>query len=132
MAVLEKWPGAFSVSLPTALRINVDKNLGTHFYVNARLVLDMSFLVPGVDYKIRQDSYLMLTPRWEVKRFGVYAPLYLNVHGSLMAGAALRLGPLVAGVHDLGWLFRNQAKGGAYVGLVIKGLFKKKDECPSL
>jgi hypothetical protein len=132
MAVLEKWPGAFSVSLPTALRINVDKNLGTHFYVNARLVLDMSFLVPGVDYKIRQDSYLMLTPRWEVKRFGVYAPLYLNVHGSLMAGAALRLGPLVAGVHDLGWLFRNRAKGGAYVGLVIKGLFKKKDECPSL
>lgn len=131
MTELEPWSGSFSVSLPTALRINVDKNLGSHFYVNARMVLGMSFLNPGVDYKTKQISYLTLTPRWEIKRVGIYAPFYINTRGSLMAGAAFRLGPLLAGVHDFKWLFQNSNSGGAYIALVIRGLLKGKDDCPT-
>jgi hypothetical protein len=131
MAELQQWSGSFSVSLPTSLHINIDKNMGSHFYLNAGLNLDMSFLNPGVDYKVKQLSYLMLTPRWEIKRMGIYAPLYINTRGSLMAGAAVRLGPLLAGVHDFGWLFHNSRSGGAYVALVIRGLFKDKSDCPT-
>lgn len=131
VADLKPWNGAFSVSLPTALRINVDKYIGADFFLNTRLVLGMSFLNPGVDYKINPVSYVMVTPRWEIKRIGIYAPLYMNFHGSLMAGAALRLGPLLVGLHDFGWLFHDRPGGGGYVALVIRGLFKNKDECPS-
>jgi hypothetical protein len=130
VAVLKPWTGAVSVSLPTALRINFDKSFPSHFYLNAQLALDMSFLVPGVDYRIHQLSYLELTPRWEIRRLGVYAPLYVNTHGSVMTGAALRLGPLVAGVNGFRWMFHAAAAGGAYVGLVIHGRYNRKNECP--
>lgn len=125
------WQGAMSLSLPTALRINIDKNLGRHFYVNARAVLDLSFLDPGVDYRMRQNGYFMLTPRWEIRRVGIYAPLYVNGYGSVMAGASLRLGPLMAGIHDFRWLFRNSSTGGAYVSLVIRRLIKDREDCPT-
>lgn len=131
IATLRPWTGSFTVSLPTALRINIDKSLAPHFYLNAQLVLDMSFLNPGVDYKVRQISYLMVSPRWETERVGVYVPVYVNGHGSLMAGAAIRLGPLVAGVHDFGWLRHATPTGGAYLSLDLRGLFKDKSECPS-
>lgn len=131
MANLKPWSGAFSISLPTALRINVDKYVGSNFFLNTRLVLGVAFLNPGVNYKINPISYVMVTPRWEIKRIGVYAPLYMNFHGSLMAGAALRLGPLLVGVHDFGWLFHDRPSGGAYIALDFRGLFKNKDECPS-
>jgi hypothetical protein len=91
----------------------------------------MAFLNPGVDYKINPVSYVMLTPRWEIKRIGVYAPVYMNFHGSLMAGAALRVGPLLVGVHDFGWLFHDRQSGGGYVALDVRGLFKKNSECPT-
>lgn len=131
MVNLKPWSGAFSISLPTALRINVDKYIGSNVFLNARLVLGMAFLNPGVNYKINPVSYVMVTPRWEIKRIGIYAPVYMNLHGSLMAGAALRLGPLLVGVHDFGWLFHDRQSGGGYVALDIRGLFKKNGECPS-
>lgn len=131
IANLKPWSGAFSISLPTALRINVDKYLGSNIFLNTRLVLGMAFLNPGVDYKINPVSYVMLTPRWEIKRIGVYAPVYMNFHGSLMAGAALRVGPLLVGVHDFGWLFHDRQSGGGYVALDVRGLFKKNSECPT-
>lgn len=131
IAVLRLWKGGFSVALPTALRVNVDKSLGSHVYLNAQIALDMSFLDFGADYRVRQMSYLMLTHRWEIRRVGVYVPLYANIHGGFMAGAAVRLGPLVAGVHDFGWLFGARDRGGAYLSLVIRGLGKEKSGCPT-
>lgn len=130
IAVVAPWAGAVSVSLPTALRMNFDKSLPHHFYLNAQLALDMSFLNPGVDYRTHQLSYLQLTPRWEIRQLGVYAPLYINSHGSFMAGAAFRLGPLVAGVHGFRWMFHAASAGGAYLGIVIHGRYNQKSECP--
>lgn len=130
VAVLAPWAGSVSISLPTALRINVDKSFGSHLFVNAQLALDMSFLNPGVDYRVHQLSYLAVTPRWETQRFGVYAPLYVNAHGSIMAGAAVRLGPLIAGVHDFRWLSHATPSGGGYIALVIRSLYRDKTECP--
>lgn len=123
------WEGAFSVSLPTALQIGFDKNMGRHFYVHANLVLDASFLNPGLDYQLHTINYLTITPRWEIKHFGAYIPLYLNDRGTFLAGAAVRLGPLTAGVHDFGWLFDHTRSGGGYIALTIKNFIKGREEC---
>ncbi len=128
---MSRWEGYTSVSLPTKLRIDFDKNIGRHLYVNANANLDVSFLNPGVDYKSKSLSYMMVTPRWEKKRMGFSLPLYINEKGRFLAGAAVRIGPLVAGVHDFGWLFHHTPNGGAYLGIVIKGLGKKESDCPT-
>src|SRR5699024_7487708 len=125
------WEGYMSVSLPTRLRVDFDKNIGHHFYVNAHVNLDASFLTPGVDYNSKSLSYMTITPRWEKKSIGFSLPLYINEKGRFLAGGAVRLGPLVAGVHDFGWLFHHTPNGGAYVGIVIKGFSKKKCDCPT-
>src|SRR5699024_6587237 len=57
------WEGYMSLSLPTRLRVDFDKNIGHHFYVNANVNLDASFLNPGVDYKSKSLSYMTITPR---------------------------------------------------------------------
>jgi hypothetical protein len=132
LITIKPWTGKVAVSLPTTLRVNYDRNLGRRFYLNAGAALNVSFLDFGADYRIGGPAWLQLTPRWEITRVGVYAPLYIDTHGTVMAGAAVRLGPLVVGVHDFGWLFHPREKGGAYAALVIKGLFGKKSECPSL
>lgn len=128
---MQPWKEAVSITLPTALRISFDRKLQHNFFINTQLVLDVSFLVPGADYKTHTISYLTVTPRWEKKRVGFYAPVYLNKYGSFLVGGAFRLGPLVAGVHDFGWLFGHKKSGGAYVALVIKSLFREKEECPT-
>lgn len=125
------WAGDITISLPTALRLGLDKYVGHHVYLHGAVVLDASFLNPGVDYRVKELSYVMITPRWEILRVGVYAPLYMNIHGSAMAGLAVRLGPLVAGVHDLGWLFSDRPSGGGYLALVIRSLPRKAPDCPT-
>ncbi len=131
IADISPWEGAFSVSLPTTLQVGFDKNIGRHVYVHAQLALDATLLIPGVDYHTHTLNHLVLTPRWERKRIGLYAPLYLNDKGAFLAGAAIRVGPLTAGLHDFGWLFDHTKNGGGYVALTIKKFFKEKEECPS-
>lgn len=120
--------GTFTLSLPTMLHIGFDKNIGRHFYLNTHLGIDASFLNFGVDYKSKSLSYLTVTPRWEKKRIGVYVPAYLNEKGRFLLGTAVRLGPLMLGVHDFGWIFDKTRSGGAYFALVING-FSQKKEC---
>lgn len=125
-------PGtSFTLSLPTALRVNMDKYLAGHFYVNASIVVDASFLDFSADHKVRQMSYLAVTPRWETAHAAVYLPFYVNTHGSAMLGAAFRVGPLVAGIDDFRWLLNSSFRnGGGYVGIVIRRLWPGKGDCP--
>lgn len=131
IAQISPWEGTFSMSLPTTLQVGFDKNFGDHFYLHSHLVLDASLLIPGVDYRMHNFNHLMVTPRWEIKRVGLYAPLYLNDRGTFLAGAAIRIGPLTAGLHDFRWLFDHTKSGGGYVALTIKKFFKEDEECPS-
>lgn len=131
IADLSPQSGGFTVSLPTAFRVNFDKSLAHHLYVNASLVLDASFLDFSTDEKTRQLSYLILTPRWETAQLAAYLPFYVNAHGSAMLGAALRVGPLVAGVDDFRWLLGHESRtGGAYLGIVIRRFGPGKGDCP--
>ena len=65
-----------------------------------------------------------LTPRWETQGFGFYLPMQYNVNRNFWMGAAVKIGPLIVGIHDLGVLgwfkTKNQTfNGGGYVMLNI-------------
>ncbi|WP_344979385.1 DUF5723 family protein [Compostibacter hankyongensis] len=131
MVEADSLQGKFTVGLPAALHINFDKSLGRNFYLNANLILDASFLNGYADYRVHVTNSLILTPRWEIAHFGGSLPIYFNTHGEVLVGAAIRVGPLVAGVHDFRWLTHSSFRsGGGYVALVIRRLWPEKDDCP--
>lgn len=123
--------GPLKMSLPTALRLNFDKKFAHGIAVNVGAVLDASILVPGVTYHLHTLNYAVVTPRWENKHFGAYLPLYVNQYGKGMIGAAVRVGPLLVGLHDVAYPFQHEfSQGGAYMALVISHFKRKPSECP--
>ncbi len=117
----------FSISHPTRMIINVDKSLGNHFYVNGEI--SMNFYSTSSHNKLytRELNLFTVTPRWETIGFGAYLPVQFNTQGQLWVGAAIKLGPLVAGIHNLGWMKKSpNVSGGAYLLLSIHPFNKKK------
>lgn len=112
----------FSISMPTRMIVSVDRNLGDHFFIN--VLGDISFYATTPYRKVttRELNILTLTPRWEKKNVGVYMPISYNVENNLWIGAGFKLGPLLFGIHNLGWLFgkADQLRGGLYFGIHIK------------
>lgn len=111
----------FSINNPTRLIINVDRNFGNNFFVNADLSLNFYSSVSYKSYNTRELNLLTVTPRWETTALGAYLPIQYNTQGQLWFGAALKLGPLTMGVHDLGILFKKDPylNGGAYLMFAI-------------
>lgn len=123
--------GPLKMSLPAALRLNVDKKFSHGISVNLAAVLDASILVPGVTYRLHTLNYAVLTPRWEIKHVGFYLPLYINQYGKGLLGAAVRLGPLLLGLHSITFPFQHEfSQGGAYMSLIISHFKKKPSDCP--
>ncbi len=127
--------GNFSVSNPTRLIINVDKNLGDHFYVNSEMSLNFYSTSDPTRLHTRELNLLTVTPRWETIGWGAYMPVQYNTQGQLWVGAALKLGPLVLGVHNLG-VFKKypELNGGGYLLLSIhpfnRAKVLSKMDCP--
>ncbi len=125
----------FTISLPTRLIANFDKNLGNHFYLNGEV--SMNFFSAGGfgKLKTRELNLLTVTPRYETRAIGAYLPVQLNAQGQLWVGAAVKLGPLLLGVHNLG-IFRKDPtiNGGGYLMLSLHPFSKKRAEdrydCP--
>lgn len=117
----------FAVSNPTRLIVNVDKNLGNHFYVNGELSMNFYSTTSATRLNTRELNLLTVTPRWETRGLGAYLPVQYNTQGKLWIGAAIKLGPLVAGIHNLG-IFRKDASlsGGGYLLLSIHPFGSKK------
>lgn len=118
----------FSISNPTRLILNIDKNFGNNFYVNGEL--SMNFYSTGGFNKLRtrELNLLTITPRWETIGLGAYLPVQYNTQGQLWVGAALKAGPLTLGFHDLGILFKKDPllNGGAYLLLSIHPFNKRR------
>lgn len=117
----------FSVSNPTRLIVNVDKNLGNHFYVNGEL--SMNFFATSSYNKLntRELNLLTITPRWETIGLGAYLPVQYNTQGQFWIGAAVKLGPLVLGLHNLGLLKKDPGlNGGGYLLVSIHPFSKRK------
>lgn len=127
----------FSIANPTRLVINIDKNLGNHFYVNGELSINFFSSQPQPKLKTRETNLLTITPRWETSAFGAYLPIQYNTQGQLWVGGAIKLGPLLIGVHslDLYKWFKTGTQtfnGGGYIVLNIHPFGKKakEQECP--
>lgn len=113
--------GMFHVINPTRLVLNVDRFLGGAWYVNGNASLNLSSLT-GSQLRLTELNMLTVTPRWETRRLGFFLPIQFNTKEQLWIGGAVKLGPLLLGIHN--WatvLSKNKMQnGGAYLALVIR------------
>lgn len=113
-------PSNFSISRPTRIILNVDKNLGNHFAVNGQLNINLFSTSNVQKILTRETNLISLTPRWETVAWGAYLPIQYNTQGQLWVGAAIKLGPLTIGLHNIKWLKTITAiDGGGYILLSI-------------
>jgi hypothetical protein len=123
-------PETFTVTKPTRFNVNIDKPLGSNFYINADLTVNMHASAGLTKRRVRDLNLITLTPRYESLHLGVYLPVQYNTQGQLMVGGALKLGPLTVGVHRLRWLTNSSnmsnPSGGGYVMLSIHPMSLKK------
>lgn len=117
----------FSISSPTRLIVNVDKNMGDHLFINAELSMNFFSSASYTKLRTRELNLLTITPRWETIGLGAYLPIQYNTQGQLWMGAAIKLGPLVLGIHNLGILKKNALlNGGGYLLLSIHPFSKRR------
>lgn len=129
---------AFAIANPTRIVINVDRNLGNHFFVNGELSVNVFSTEPWMKLRTREINLLTITPRWETANFGAYLPIQYNTQGQLWIGGALKLGPLLLGVHSLDfykWFKKGTQtlNGGFYIMLNVYPFRKKENDgidCP--
>ncbi len=109
----ESLGGQFTVTLPTALNLNYDYNLGNYYYFNANVIVDLTRYIPA-DYRLNHLTNLTLTPRWEKGQRGFYLPVHVNQIGDFQVGMAARLGPLTFGTQNIGSLFSQTPSSGSF------------------
>lgn len=123
----EKMNDRFKIGNPTRLIINVDRNFGNHWYVNADLNINLHGTSGYKKLLTRELSLLTITPRWESLNWGLYLPIQYNSQNQLHIGAAIKAGPLVVGLHNLQWVKQiKNLSGGGYLMLSIHPFNKKK------
>lgn len=88
--------GNYRMGLPSAISFQVDWNIWKGLYLNFTPFIS---LTPGINNpnKNRVWNNYSLTPRYELKWFGVYLPNSYNTLSGYNSGISLRLGPVVIG-----------------------------------
>ena len=121
---------AFKMSLPTRFVFTLDKSISDYFFINA--MVNVNFYSQNVTdiYKIKTGELnrLIITPRLENDVWGIYAPIQYTMKHDIMLGAALKLGPLLIGLHNINWLQRTKIEGldgGGYMALHFQPRLKK-------
>jgi hypothetical protein len=113
--------GDFKVINPARVVINVDRYVSGNVFVNGELSVN---LIPGgkKSYVLKESKFLTVTPRWETRKLGFFAPVQINRHGNFWIGGAVKAGPLLIGTHNLLNIFsKNKFPGsGAYLALTIR------------
>jgi hypothetical protein len=125
----------FSISSPTRLILNMDRNMGNNFFVNAELSMNFYSSASYTKLRTRDINLLTVTPRWETIGLGAYLPIQYNTQGQLWMGAAVKLGPLVLGLHNIGILRKDALlNGGGYLLFSIHPFSRRrildKLDCP--
>jgi len=113
----------FTMLTPWAASIQFDYNVGYNIYVNATWVQRIPhFGMPGVD----RANTIAITPRYELRRFGVAMPIIMYQYLWPRIGLAFRLNNfLIIGTDKLGALIGNRLSGAdLYVALKINVLRK--------
>jgi hypothetical protein len=133
-----RYIGKFRVTHPARLVLNVDKFITEAFFVNADISLNVSSLSSGPNKRVKDINLLTLTPRWETRKKGFYLPFYFNSRNQLWVGGAVRLGPVLFGVHNWSNIFSTKKiqRGGGYLAIILKAVdftgskTDKRLECP--
>lgn len=132
--------GVFSMTNPARMVVNVDHWIGSNWYVNGELSVNLS-AVPGIDkLHVSEMNLLTVTPRWETKKYGLFLPMLYNTEGQFWIGGGFKAGPIIGGVHNLGNIFskNKMQNGGGYLAIVIrpssltKGARDRRNDCPTI
>jgi hypothetical protein len=112
--------GTFHVVDPMRLVLNVDHYISGAWYINGNASLNLSSL-SGKQNRLTELNMLTVTPRWETRQFGFYLPVQFNTKDNLWVGGAVKLGPLLLGLHNWATVFskNKMQNGGAYLALII-------------
>lgn len=114
--------GEYRIWAPSRLVLNVDHFINSAFYINAELSLNVVGLLGDKRLYVKNMNAVRLTPRWETRRLGAYLPLLYNAQNQFWVGAAVKFGPLLIGVHNLGNILgsKTMANGGGYISINIR------------
>ena len=110
--------------------INFDKHIIHNFFINTELTIPVLSLLVKKAFVIKDMNLLAITPRVELKNVGAYLPILFNNRKQLWVGAALKLGPILLGTHNLGNLFSKNTtqSGGGYIAITIRPWEKKNQQ----
>ena len=84
--------GSFKMWLPTRFNLYIDYNIYKGIGVNLNGIISPT--LAKQDNQVHYPTSIALTPKYDMKWFGVYIPLTYNEYGNFGAGAGLRAGPL--------------------------------------
>ncbi len=119
-------PASFSIANPARAILNVDKWLGSSFFINAQFIIHLNSRTSATKLNTNEMGFLAVTPRWETLNWGVFLPMQLTRDGQFWTGIAFKAGPLIAGIHNIGiakqWSLLN---GGGYIMLNVHPFSKK-------
>lgn len=85
----------YNVSLPTMLNLDIDYKVMGKFYLNA--AANVNVLGSSKAFNNRYFDTYSVTPRIEVKAFGIFVPVTYSALTDMNAGLALKIGPLFLG-----------------------------------
>jgi hypothetical protein len=70
---------------------------------------------------VQELNLITVTPRWEKSNLGAYMPVEVTNQGHFWVGGAVKLGPVLFGLHNLGWLVSKKSvpNGGGYLAVII-------------
>ncbi len=114
--------GKFRVAHPTRAVVNVDKFITGAFFVNADLSVNLNSFLGGSGKYVKDLTFLTITPRWETRKKGFYMPFSFNSHNQLWVGGAIRLGPVLLGLHNWSNIFskKKMHRGGGYIAFTLR------------
>lgn len=129
--------GNFKVMNPARAVLNIDRYLSGNWYINGELSVNLSS-AGGNRYAVKESRLLAITPRWETRKLGFFAPVQVTRHGNFWIGGAVKAGPVLVGTHNLLNIFSKNKflASGAYVAFTIRPFETHRDvrnrqyECP--
>jgi len=114
--------GDFKIIHPMRLVVNIDKFITEALFVNADLSIGIASLTPLKSSYLKDLSLLTVTPRWETRKKGFYLPIQYSSANQLWIGGAVRLGPVLFGLHNFANLFSKtkMQRGIGYLAIILK------------
>jgi hypothetical protein len=112
--------GHYNISNPARLMVNFDKKLDGYWAVNGELSINFTGINSSYT-TVQELNLITVTPRWEKSNLGAYMPVEVTNQGHFWVGGAVKLGPVLFGLHNLGWLVSKKSvpNGGGYLAVII-------------